>query len=201
MEHQIINNYLKTYLIGPIEKTAAGDNGSGWRTSLRLELDKRRDKNNNPIYVFDPILEEKEKTGYSASEFHKNLTQWIIDLDKEKIIESTNLIWKGKHIIEKHGTRKARLITILGDCDYVLNSDFLILKMEEKDSGCGTFGEAYEAYKQAISIYVIQTMPIVKYPRTLIGWVYASGGDFFKSQEELLTFLDEKYKLSTLETK
>jgi intein/homing endonuclease len=61
---------------------------------------------------------------------------------------------------------------------------------------CGTFGEAYEGFKNKIPIYVLKTMDISDYPVTFIGWVYSSGGDFFDSQEKLLTYLDKKYKLT-----
>lgn len=191
---QIINNYIKSYLIGPIEKVKAGDFGKGWRQSLRLELDKRVDEKGNPIYTFDPCVTEAEKVGMSAKDFHIQLREWIKENNKAKIAEGTNLIWKGKHAIEKSG-RKIRLVTILGDCDYVLNSNFLIARMEKGDVPCGTFGEAYEGFKHKIPIYVLKTMDISDYPVTFIGWVYASGGDFFESQEELLSFLDEKYNL------
>ena len=51
MDNQIINDWLKTYLIGAMEKTKANDEGRGWRDKIRPELEKRRDVNGNPIYV------------------------------------------------------------------------------------------------------------------------------------------------------
>jgi hypothetical protein len=194
-ELQIINGFIKCYLIGPIEKVKAGDFGAGWREALRKELDKRLDEKGNPMYVFDPCVSEADKIGMSAKEFHVQLRKWIDENNKEKIAEGTNLIWKGKHVIEKYGRNKIRLVTILGDCDYVLNSNFLIARMEKGDVPCGTFGEAYEGYKHKIPIYVLQTMPIADYPVTFIGWVYGSGGDFFETQEKLLKYVDKTYKL------
>jgi hypothetical protein len=192
---QIINSFIKCYLIGPIEKVKAGDFGSGWREQLRSELDKRFDEKGNPIYTFDPCVTEADKIGMSAKEFHIQLREWINENNKEKIAEGTNLIWRGKHAIENVGKRKVRLVTILGDCDYVLNSNFLIARMEKGDVPCGTFGEAYEGFKNKIPIYVLQTMSITDYPITFIGWVYASGGDFFETQEKLLKYIDKTYKL------
>jgi hypothetical protein len=65
---------------------------------------------------------------------------------------------------------------------------------------CGTFGEAYLAFINRIPIYVLQTMPREKYPVTFTGWVFGSGGQFFNSQNELLDFIDEKYKLKVIKS-
>jgi len=128
--HLIINDWIKVYMIGPMEQTKANDAGVGWRDKIEPELKKRTDKNGNPIFVFNPCSEEQNKVG-----------------------------------------------------------------MEEGDVPCGTFGEAYLAFINKIPIYVLQTMPREKYPVTFTGWVFGSGGDFFKSQSELLEFIDKKYSL------
>ena len=70
--NEVINEWIKTYLIGAMEKTAANDAGRGWRDALRPELKKRIDKNGNSIYVFDPTIEEQNKVGLHPLEFHKN---------------------------------------------------------------------------------------------------------------------------------
>lgn len=196
-ENRIINPHLKVYLIGPMEKTKAGDSGRGWRDKLRPELESRIDPNGNPIYVFDPTQEEQNKVGMDIQTFHKKMAGWVLGGNHNLIAEGTDLIWKGKTYLEpipeKIGNYK--LIKILGDIDYVVNSNFLIARMEEGDAPCGTFGEACIAYMYKIPIYVIQTMPREKYPVSFNGWVHASGGAYFDNPTQLLEFLDVKYKL------
>jgi len=194
-EHKVINDWLKVYMIGPMEQTKAGDSGAGWRSKLELELKKRIDKNENPLYIFNPCAEEQNKVGMDAGTFHKKLRGWINSGNNEKVGEGSDLIWRGKTYIEEDGNGRARLIKILGDIDYVENSNFLIARMEEGDAPCGTFGEACLAFKHKIPIYVLQTMPREKYPVSLTGWVFGSGGNFFKSQTEMLEFIDATYKL------
>lgn len=193
---KIINSYIKTYLVGPMEKTKASDSGKGWRDKLRPELECLIDRNNNPLYVFDPTAEEQNKVGMDTAPFHKKLMGWIASGNNQKVAEYTDLIWRGKHSIEIDEKGNTKLVSILGDCDYVMNSNFLILRMEEGDSPCGTFGEAYEAFKHHIPIYVLQTMARDKYPVTLIGWIFASGGAFFENQTQLIEFIKDKYNLT-----
>jgi hypothetical protein len=193
--HLIINNWLKTYMIGPMEEVVDGDGGRNWRRELTQELRKRVDQNNNPIYLFDPTLEEQNKIGMESETFHKKVKGWLASGNNEEVKKYANLIWKGKTYIEQDGEGKARLVKILGDIDYVVNSDFLIARMNKGDSPCGTFGEACVAVEHNIPIYVIQTMARTDYKGSFVHFVFASGGDFFKSQDELLEFLDKKYKL------
>jgi hypothetical protein len=123
-EHKVINDWLKVYMIGPMEQTKAGDSGAGWRSKLELELKKRIDKNENPLYIFNPCAEEQNKVGMDAGTFHKKLRGWINSGNNEKVGEGSDLIWRGKTYIEEDGNGRARLIKILGDIDYVENSNF-----------------------------------------------------------------------------
>jgi len=192
----IINDWIKTYLIGPMEDTQADDEGRGWRNRLRPELEKRRDDNNNPIYIFDPTLEEQSKVGMNPREFHKKATSWLTSGHIDKFKEGANLIWKGKNYLEKtEDDGKAKLIHIMGDIDYVLKSHFLIAKMDKGDKPCGTFMEAGIALEHNIPIYVIQTMLLEEYPFSFKQAVFASGGEFFQNENKLLEFIDEKYNL------
>lgn len=198
-QHKIINNWLKTYLVGPMETVASGDGGKTWRDSFSKELNNRIDKNGNSIYIFNPCHEEQNKIGMEPGTFHKKVKGWLASGNNEKIAEFGGLIWKGKTYIEKTDEGKAKLVKILGDIDYVVNSTFLIARMEKGDSPCGTFGEACIALEHNIPIYVIQTMARTDYPGSFVQFVYASGGDFFNTQSELLAFLDKKYNLTILD--
>ncbi|GAG13788.1 unnamed protein product, partial [marine sediment metagenome] len=89
---------------------------------------------------------------------------------------------------------------IPGDDFYVENSNFLICKIDPKDFPCGTYYEAGYCRKLKKPIYVLQTMKREDYPESFVGWVFASGGAFFNSKNELLEFLDKKYKLKIKKT-
>jgi len=195
---KIINSYLKTYLVGPIEKVASGDSGTGWRNKLIPDLESLRDKNGNPIYIFNPCAAESNKVGMEPAPFHKKLKGWIASGNNDLVAEYTNLIWRGKHSIETNESGEARLVSVLGDNDYVMNSNFIILRMEENDTPCGTFGEAYKAFENRIPIFILQTMSRDKYPVTLVGWTFASGGGFYNSQSELIEYLIKTYRLEVL---
>jgi hypothetical protein len=194
-DQRIINNWLKYYMIGPMESVVSGDAGRGWRELLRKEIDKRIDSNGNSLYPFDPTLEEQNKINMQPETFHKKVKGWLASGNNDKIKEFGGLIWKGKTYIEKTEDGKAKLVKILGDIDYVVNSNFLIARMEKGDYPCGTFGEACIALEHNIPIYVIQTMARTEYAGSFVQFVYASGGDFFNNQSELLEFLDKKYNL------
>lgn len=133
---KIINTYLKSYAVGPIEKVAAGDSGRGWRDKLTDALLPLRDENNNPIYLFNPVAEENNKTGYEPAPFHKKLKGWIASGKNDLVAEYTDLIWRGKHSLETNARGEVHLVSVMGDCDYVLNSNFIILRMEEHDVPC-----------------------------------------------------------------
>lgn len=193
---EIINPYIKTYLIGPMEKTKAGDSGRGWRDKIRPELEALVDVDGNPIYVFDPTREEQCKVGMETKLFHKKMIGWIASGNNDKVAEGTTLIWKGKtHLEPMEDPTQSKLIHIMGDIDYVRNSNFLIMRMEEGDTPCGTFMEAGIALEHNIPIYVIQTMTRESYPVSFTGAVFASKGGFFDNPTQLLEFLMTTYKL------
>jgi len=196
---KIINDYLKTYLIGAMEKTQDKDNGRGWRDRLRPELESRFDSNNNPVYVFDPTIMEEERTGYDVKEFHEKLEDWISSGKRDKIREAMDKIWRGKTSLKQTETTKADLHHMFGDVDYVRNSNFIICMINEGDSPCGTYFEAGYAYERNIPIYLIQTMALSKYNKSFLGWVLGSGGDIFPNQKQLLEYLDKRYNLKKME--
>ena len=189
-----INSWLKTYFIGAMSQTQANDAGVGWRETLTKEFVKRVDSDGNPVYIFNPCLEEQSKVGLNPKEFHAQIKQWVKEGKKEEVGKSSKLIWFGKTIIEsKRGTFQLKHLP--GDFDYVENSNFLVCKIEPLDKPAGTYFEAGYSMKLGIPIYVLQTQPIENYSESFIGWVYGSGGDFFETQEKLLKYVDKTYKL------
>lgn len=190
-----INGWLKTYFIGAMSQTQANDAGFGWRETLTKEFVKRVDASGNPVYIFNPCLEEQSKVGLNPKEFHAQIKQWVKEGKKEEVATSSKLIWFGKTIIEsKRGTFQLKHLP--GDFDYVENSNFLVCKIEPLDKPAGTYFEAGYSMKLGIPIYVLQTQPVENYSESFIGWVYGSGGDFFETTEKLLKYIDKTYKLT-----
>ena len=69
MENNIINSWIKYYMIGPMEAVAAKDGGRGWRARFKEAMAKRRDVNGNLLFPFDPTLEESNKIGMESETF------------------------------------------------------------------------------------------------------------------------------------
>ena len=136
MKEIIINNWLKTYLIGAMSKTKAKDGGAGWRESLQIELEKRIDENDNPIYIFNPCTAEQSKVGLNPLEYHKKINGWLNSGHNDKVAEGSDLIWEGKHYIYLDENNKPFLKIIPGDDFYVEQSNFLICKIDAGDSPC-----------------------------------------------------------------
>jgi hypothetical protein len=194
-EKRVINNWIKTYLIGAMSQTQANDCGVGWREKLTQELSLRIDQNENPIYIFNPCLQEQSKVGLNPKEFHQKVKGWLSSGNNDKVAEGSDLIWHGKTYIEEDEAGILHLIKLPGDYDYVENSDFLICKIDEGDRPCGTYFEAGYAMKLRKPLYVLQTMSREKYSESFVGWVFGSGGQFFENTNQLLEFVDKTYKL------
>jgi len=194
----IINNWLKCYLIGPMEEVAKKDGGAGWRNNISTELKNIVDENKNPIYVFNPCLEEQNKTGMEAETLHAKIKGWLASGNNELVKEYASLIWKGKTYLEKTVEGQAIFRRIFGDVDYVVNSDFIIARMEAKDRPCGTYMECGIALEHNIPIYVLQTMPRTDYPGSFCHAVFATNGGFFGNEKELIDFLKIKYELKEI---
>jgi len=190
-----INNWIKCYLIGPMESVAKNDGGREWRTIISDKLKTLIDENGNPIYIFNPTLEESNKTGMEAEALHKKIKGWLASGNNDLVQEYATLIWKGRTYLESTTEGKARLVKIMGDIDYVINSSFLIARMEKNDAPCGTFFEAGMGLEHNIPIYVLQTMPRTDYPGSFCQAVYATKGGFFNNENELIDFLIKKHNL------
>ncbi len=136
MEEQIINQHIKCYLIGAMESTNSKDEGVGWRSRLRPELQKRVDANKNPIYVFDPTVHEEEKVGMPTKEFHAQLDKWIASGNLQKVADGMDCIWRGKTSTGEDDQGNEIQKHVMGDIDYVRKSNFLILNIDEGDKPC-----------------------------------------------------------------
>jgi len=195
MEKTIINSWLKLYLIGAMSRTQANDAGFGWREKISKELNQLRDSNGNPLYIFNPCLLEQSKVGLNPKEFHQKVKGWLASGNNDKVSEGSDLIWRGKTLIEQEEDGTVRLIRLPGDNDYVENSNFLICKIDPQDKPAGTYFEAGYAMKLKIPIYVLQTQPRENYSESFVGWVFGSKGTFFNSQNELIEHLIKTYNL------
>ena len=138
-------------------------------------------------------------------EYERQVKEGIAECEEEKLL--SKLSGAGEHqptqvkkssleaVISSPRENFFEWIKILGDVDYVRNSNFLICRMEKGDHPCGTFGEACIAVEHNIPIYVIQTMARTEYSGSFVQFVFTSGGGFFNSQTELMEYIDKKYKL------
>jgi len=188
----ILNCRYKSYLIGAMENPAKNDGGIGWRQNLIPELQKRG------IYSFDPTREELQKVGMPTDELMAKLNGWQLSGNYEIFLEYMRKIWKGNTYIEEDKiTGEPKIIRVMGDIDYVENSDFLIWSHDELDKPGGTICELIIAWYRGIPVYLITKMAKSKMNKSLLYFLLDSGygqGRVFKSQDELLEFLDYKYK-------
>jgi len=193
----IINNNFKTYLIGSMESPGKDDGGVGWRQVLTPLLNQRG------IYVFDPTKEEAQKVGCSAEEIGQKLTGWQLGGHWDLFMETMAKIWRGVTKIEEDPeTGEPRVIHIMGDIDYVDNSDFLIWYLNDGDRLGGTIAELVMAWIRGIPCYLITTVPKSKINKSILFFLLDSGhgkGRVFKNDGELLSFLDGEYKLNRVD--
>lgn len=201
-----LNKRFKCYLVGAMERTADGAFGSKWRDSLYPELIKRN------IFVFDPTKMEKQKTGMTSSEINNKMLSWISSGHKDLFLKSMELIWNGKTIeLDDVASKEQQIYHLIGDKDYVAESDFLIFGYNKGDSPGGTYIEvALAFYMYHIPIYTITKEPMANINKSILYHVLMSGqrkGEFkncnpiFNNQNDLLKFLDEKYGFKDLELK
>lgn len=187
----INNNLYRAYAIGSIEHTGKNDNGSGWRNELTPKLNSRG------IYCFDPVSLESKKIGMPQEDFLQKLVNVRKNGRMEFFMENMEKIWKGLDVIEKDG-EKVISKRVLGDIGYVLNSDFLIFNLHELDRPGGSIIEMAYAHQAGIPTYLITEIPLYKLNSSILYFILDSGhgqGGVFKSQRDLLEFLEEKYQL------
>ena len=173
-----------TYLIGAMEITAEGDSGETKREKIVEDL------NNRKVFPIDPSRLEGIRTGMTSAQLSEKLTGWVASGHWESFDKYMDLIWKGKRVIEDGN------ITLLpGDIHYVEMSDWITAIFNKGDSPCGTYGEAFYAYKLGKPIYLITNCPKKDLAMNFIGWIDNSGGRIFSSRYQYLEFIDKKYSL------
>jgi len=195
----IVNCLYKTYLIGSMESPGKDDAGVGWRQLLTPHL------NDRGIYVFDPTKEEAQKVGCTATEIGERLTGWQLSGNWDLFMETMSKIWKGVTKIEEDPqTKEPRVIHIMGDIDYVENSDFLIWYLHDGDKLGGTIAELVMAWTKGIPCYLMTSVPKSKINKSLLFFLFDSGhgkGRIFRNDGELLSYLDGEYNLRRVTNK
>lgn len=184
----LLNCLYKCYQVGSMEAPAKNDGGKGWRQVLTPELLKRG------IYSFDPTREEISKVGMSTKKFIKVVKKFQKDEATENFLDAMDKIWCGVNkVIDGQN------IHVFGDVSYVENSDFLIWNLDAGDKPGGTIIELTIAWYRNIPVYLISKVPPEEINTSIYYFILSSGhrqGKHFESQEELLSFLDDKYKLT-----
>lgn len=193
----IENNKFKAYAIGSMEAPAKNDGGVGWRQKLTPEL------NDRGIYCFDPTREEIKKVGMPTEEFMEKLSGWQKGGHWNLFVEHMRKIWRGvSYTQEDEETGALQAVHIFGDVSYVENSDFLIWNLDEGDKPGGSLIELAIAWYRGIPVYLITQMPKIKINKSVLYFILDSGneqGEIFKTQTELLEFIDKKHKLKNNE--
>lgn len=195
----IENCLYKCYEIGSMESTANNDGGVSWRQHLTPRLLERG------IYVFDPTREEISKVGMPSEEFLDKLTGWQKGGHWTYFVDGMRKIWRGYSYttIDKE-TNSPQAVTILGDVGYVEHSNFLIWNYDEGDKPGGSIAELAIAWYRGIPVYLITNIPKSKINKSLLYFVLDSGhgqGEIFANQNQLIQFIDKKYKLKIIKAK
>lgn len=182
-----LKDYIyKTYLIGSMEVTAEGDTGGAKRKDIEEALLLRS------VYPINPCKLEASKTGMITEEVDKKMTELIETDNWSEYKEMSNLIWKGYDGFDEDGN----LLQVPGDFDYVEMSNWITFVFSDGDQPCGSFGEAFYAWKLNIPVYLITNIPVRKLRKSLLQCVIGSGGEVFPNQNSYLHFIDNKYNLS-----
>ena len=189
-EPTIIDCLLKTYLVGSMENPAAKDGGVGWRDKITPELQSRG------IFIFNPTREEITKIGMPPAESIEKINGWIASGNREKFKQMMRNIWDGiTYQKVDPETKQLELVHVLGDIDYVTQSKFLIFYFEEGDKLGGTIGEVFCAYEHNIPVYAVTKVPLYKFNKSVLSWIWNSDGEVFASFNQMFEYLDKKYHL------
>lgn len=115
-----------TYLIGSMEETAEGDDGSSKRKILQEEILIRK------VYPINPVQLEKYKININTEKAKIQMGSWLKNKQISEFKDFSRLIWKGKYLLDK----KYGLIHIPGDIDYVKMSDWVTCVYNKGDKPC-----------------------------------------------------------------
>lgn len=194
---------LSTYLAGFIEADAK--NAGGWRKEVTEAL------NFPELLIYDPIEKEAQKTGKPAGEH----VAYTIGLKKggywDKFIDEMRKIWFGAvqpgvnryEVIKQFQYRafidgnEERDASFWGDFEAVARSTFIIVYYKHGVPSWGTPAEAVLAFFLNIPIYVISDAPKSDMNSSLLWWVLGTNGEVFRSTNECIKFVKEKYKLES----
>jgi len=193
----IENCLYKTYLIGSMESPGKKDSGITWRRELTIPL------NHRGIYCFDPTKEEVQKVGMKTEELMLKLAGWQSSGNWDLFTSTMRKIWRGvTKVQEDPDTKEPHFFHVLGDVNYVEESNFLIWTLHDGDSLGGTICELSIAwYKRNTPVYLVTDVAKSQINKSLLYFVLDSGhgkGKIFKNYGELLSFLDGEYKLSVI---
>jgi hypothetical protein len=187
------NCYYKVYLIGSMESPGKDDDGVGWRKEITPTLNKMG------IYAFDPTKEESKKVGMETADLLQKLNGWQVSGNWELFRNAMDKIWKGVTAIEEDPDTKEPVIKkVLGDIDFVENSDFLIWYLHENDKLGGTIAELVLAWRAGIPVYLVTKVPKSKINKSLLYFMLDSGhgsGQAFQTFPELFSYLRGKYNI------
>ncbi len=192
----IDNNIFISYLIGSMEAPADNDGGVGWRQYLTPRLNWRG------VYCFDPTREELAKIGMPTEKFMEKLTELQLDNEWEEFCKLMKKVWQGNSYSKRLKTGEYETVRIMGDLNYVEYSNFLVWHHKDGDKPGGTIIEMFFAWTRGIPVYLVTDMPIVKMNKSILFFLLDSGhgqGRIFKNFDDLLKFLDKKYKLTVNE--
>jgi hypothetical protein len=155
---------------------------------------------------------EKHKTGMETKEINEKINIWLTTGWKIKFLEVMDKIWRGITVtLEDTADKVPQIYHILGDRDYVLQSNFLILRYKEGDVWGGTKTEINLAHYLAhIPIYLVTTSTLSSINKSDLYHIMMSGvkpGDYananpvFSSFTALMEYLDKTYNLKVIEPK
>lgn len=179
-----------TYLIGSMEETAEGDDGSSKRKILQEEILIRK------VYPINPVQLEKYKININTEKAKIQMGSWLKNKQISEFKDFSRLIWKGKYLLDK----KYGLIHIPGDIDYVKMSDWVTCVYNKGDKPCGTYGEGFMSFEHDIPVYLITDVKEEEETKELKGSflqsIYGSGGAVFRDIGAYLNFIENKYNLN-----